>query len=336
LIGLENMGQLPHKSILIFIVLLFYSLVFSSCSRPPQPPGPEPSRFPAVEEAAHAQEYVDLNTLLMESTFRLQGIASEDSVLIGTAFIIDLPCKEDPEKAVLITSSHLLDSLRSDRALLGLRDKRWDGTWEERPWWIDIRRDGKPLWLRHKDVDVAALCISLPRFADIPLRSMDFLADEGTFERYEIHPGDELMCLGYSSVNGVHGSGGFPILRGGKIASYPLLPVRRVPTFRYDVEIFKGYSGGPVYFSQVGRLYDGVSHPEEHIQFIAGLLSRQWFADKEETQPLKVAEVVHSHFIRETVQKVLSREGEGKIVEEVLKERGEEALIKREQLNRRP
>jgi hypothetical protein len=73
----------------------------------------------------------------------------------------------------------------------------------------------------------------------------------------------------------------------------------------YDVEIFKGYSGGPVYMSQVGRLYGGVSHPEDHIQFIAGLLTRQWFADQEEKLPLKVAEVVHAHFIGETVEKLI-------------------------------
>lgn len=261
-----------------------------------------------MEQSAPVEDYVELNTLLMESTFRLQGPTSEDSVLIGTAFIFDLPCEEDPKKAVLVTAGHLLDSLRSDRALLGLRAQRWDGTWEERPWWIDIRHNGKPLWLRHEDVDVAALCVSLPRFADIPLRSTDFLADEGTFQRYQIHPGDELMCLGYSSVNGVHGTGGFPILRGGKIASYPLLPVRKVQTFRYDVEIFKGYSGGPVFYSQIGRFYGGVSHPGEQIQFIAGLLTKQWFAEKEEKHPLKVAEVIHAHFIKETVERLLEKD----------------------------
>jgi hypothetical protein len=298
------MVQLYQKPTLLFVFLLSYSFAFFSCSRP-RAPGPEPSRFPVLEEPILAEGYIDLNTLLMESTFKLQGTTAGDSLLFGTAFVFDLPCKEDPDKAILVTSHHLLDSLQGDRALLGLRDQRWDDSWEEHPWWIDIRRDGKPLWVRHKDADVAALCVSLPRFAKIPLGSIDLLADQGTFQRYEIHPGDELFCLGYSSQNGVHGAGGFPILRGGKIASYPLYPVEEHKTFRYDVEIFKGYSGGPVYFSQVGRLYAGISHPQEQIQFIAGLLTRQWFADKEETQPLKVAEVVHSHFIRETVEKLL-------------------------------
>lgn len=290
------------------MVLLFFILTLLCCARGPARLGPRPSKFPVVEATIPAEKHVDLSTVLMESTFKLQGTTSGDSLLFGTAFVFDLPCKENPENAVLVTSHHLLDSLQNDRALLGLRDKRWDGSWEERPWWIDIRRHGKPLWIRHRDADVAALCVSLPRYVDIPLSSLDLLADEGTFQKYDIHPGDELMCLGYSSQNGVHGVGGFPILRGGKIASYPLFPVSKVKAFRYDVEIFKGYSGGPVYFSQVGRLYGGVNHPQEHIQFIAGLLSKQWFADKEETQPLKIAEVIHAHFIKETVEKLIEKD----------------------------
>jgi len=216
-----------------------------------------------------------------------------------------LPCGENSRQAILVTSAHLLDTLDTDQALLGLRDRRWDGTWEERPWWVQIRSGGKPLWRRHQKADVAALCIDLPGYAEIPLSSMELLADTETFQRYQIHPGDELLCLGYSSQDGIHGLGGFPILRGGKIASYPLYPVERYESFKYDVEIFRGYSGGPVYFDQVGRIYDGVDHPGEQLQFIAGLLSRQWFADQEETQPLKVAEVVHARFIREILTELI-------------------------------
>jgi hypothetical protein len=280
----------------------------------------------------------------MESTFKLQGTTEGDSLLFGTAFIFKLPCGGDPRGAILVTSHHLLDSLITDRAVLGLRDKRWDGTWEERPWWIDIRDDGKPLWVRHKKADVAAMCIQLPRFAEVPLNSLELLADRETFERYEMHPGDELLCLGYSSQNGVHGLGGFPILRGGRIASYPLFPVDKYPTFRYDVEIFRGYSGGPVYFYQVGRMYEQASHPDQQIQFIAGLLTRQWFADREEKYPLKVAEVVHAHFIREIVGKLLTKEVDqneveknpGSTMEEALKKRTSEEIKKREKLINRP
>jgi len=287
------------------VVLFFSSVLGLSCARDPALPGPAPAQFPVVRKEPPAAERPDLGTILMESTFKLQGTTLEDSLLFGSAFIFDLDCGEGRRQAVLVTSAHLLDTLTTDRALLGLRDRRWDGTWEERPWWIRIRSDGNPLWLPHNKADVAALCIDLPGYAEIPLSSLELLADGETFHRYQIHPGDELLCLGYSSQNGIHGPGGFPILRGGKIASYPLVPAERYETFKYDVEIFRGYSGGPVYFDQTGRIYDGTGHPGEQIQFIAGLLSRQWFADKEETQPLKVAEVVHAQFIREILTELI-------------------------------
>jgi hypothetical protein len=289
-------------------ILLFGSTFCLFCSPSPDIPGPMPSRYPVAKQELLAEGHVDLGIVLMESTCKLQGTTAEDSLLFGTAFLFHLPCGGDAERAVLVTSAHLLDSLAADRAVLGLRDRRWDGTWEERPWWIQIRSNSKPLWIRHKEADVAALCTTLPRYAEVPLSALELLADAETFQRYEIHPGDELLCLGYSSQNGVHGRGGFAILRGGRIASYPLYPVEKYATFRYDVEIFRGYSGGPVYFSQVGRIYGGVSHPQERIQFIAGLLTRQWFADKEEKHPLKVAEVVHAHFIREILEKLLTEE----------------------------
>ncbi|MCK4272080.1 hypothetical protein KAX22_05495 [bacterium] len=96
-----------------------------------------------LEESIPAEEYVDLNTVLMESTFRLQGVTAQDSVLIGTVFIFDIPCQGCPSKVILVASAHLLDSMVTDRALLSLRNKKWDGRWEEHPWWIEVCHDGR-------------------------------------------------------------------------------------------------------------------------------------------------------------------------------------------------
>ena len=74
------------------MVLTALGLAFFSCSRPPAVPRPQPSQIPVIAESVAVKEYVDLNTVLMESTFRLQGITEQDSVLIGTVFIFDLPC----------------------------------------------------------------------------------------------------------------------------------------------------------------------------------------------------------------------------------------------------
>jgi len=77
--------------------------------------------------------------------------------------------------------------------------------------------------------------------------SVDLLATDEVFIRYEIHTGDELLSLGYPFGLPAN-SAGFPILRSGKIASYPLIPAKKHRTFLYDVQAQSGNSGGPVYF----------------------------------------------------------------------------------------
>ena len=71
------------------------------------------------------------------------------------------------------------------------------------------------------------------------------LANDDLLAKYNIHPGDVLDCLGYpfgfeSPV------GSFPILRSGKIASYPLLPTKGTQSFLLDFRVFPGNSGSPV------------------------------------------------------------------------------------------
>ncbi len=55
-----------------------------------------------------------------------------------------------------------------------------------------------------------------------------------------------MLALGYPwgmSAN----TAGFPILRAGKVASYPIAPTREFPTFLLDFSVFPGNSGGPVF-----------------------------------------------------------------------------------------
>lgn len=243
----------------------------------------------------------------MESTFKLQGEGSK-----GTAFIIGRPSKKEPEKGyyVLVTAAHVLDNIRGDKAQITLRKKKKDGAWEKVPHTIKIHHNNKPLWIRHDEVDVAAMYIRLPKNVNIPLLTIDFLVDDKGLEQFDIHPGDELICLGYPL--GAEGPAGFPILRSGKIASYPLLPTKQMKTFLYSFEIFEGNSGGPVYFVESGRTYKGSMHVAT-IQFVAGLISEQYFVTekivslrekKEVKHALSLAVVVHASLIKETIEKL--------------------------------
>ena len=247
----------------------------------------------------------DLNIVLMESTFKLEGKGS-----MGTAFIIGLPIDSTRGYPVLVTAAHVLKKIQSDYAQLILRKKMADGSWEKDPRTIKIRDKGKPLWVQHDSVDVAAMYVLLPKNIDILPISTDFLANDKELKQFEIHPGDELMCLGYPF--GAEGPVGFPILRSGKIASYPLLPTKQIKTFLYDFEVFEGNSGGPVYFVESGRTYKGGMHVGT-IQFIAGLVSKQYMITekikslretKEEKHTLGLAKVIHASLIKETIDKL--------------------------------
>jgi len=253
-------------------------------------------------------EAVELNTILMKSTFKLAGNGS-----IGTAFIIGRPSKKEATKAyyVMVTAAHVLEQMKETHATLFLRRKIADGTYEKVPYSVEIRRDGKPLWTRHPDniVDVAAMYVRLPQDIDITLLPTAMLADDEVLEKFEIHPGDELMCLGYP-FGAEANVAGFPILRSGKIASYPLIPTQQTKIFLYDFQIFQGNSGGPVYFVESGRTYAGGMHVGL-IQFIAGIVSQEHiitekieslYEVKEERHPLGLANVIHARFIKETIE----------------------------------
>jgi len=131
----------------------------------------------------------------------------------------------------------------------------------------------------------------------------DFLAGDTEFEKYELHPGDELLCLGFPL--GVQANeAGFPILRSGKIASYPLTPLKVVKHFLFDFKIYPGNSGGPVYFSYSGRTYGDTGRLGENLQYVVGLVTSSIGSLFFQGQEISVAQVVPAGFIVETINQL--------------------------------
>src|SRR5438874_2107144 len=75
-----------------------------------QEPQPSPPR--------RLSKSTELNTLLMKSTFLIEGEASARQIAYGTAFIIGRPLKRDDTRAafVLVTAKHVLESIVSETA----------------------------------------------------------------------------------------------------------------------------------------------------------------------------------------------------------------------------
>jgi S1-C subfamily serine protease len=122
-------------------------------------------------------------------------------------------------------------------------------------------------------------------------------------------PGDEVRCLGFPL--GIESNeAGFPVLRSGKIASYPLTPTEKTKSFLVDLRVFKGNSGGPVFFVENNRLVTSAIGRYQNLHFIIGLVSEEklyteaaigpYSQELRQTQ-LGLAVVVHASIILQTI-----------------------------------
>jgi S1-C subfamily serine protease len=196
------------------------------------------------------EQMPEFNTLLMESTFKVQGRKDNGDDAIGTCFILVKPETKDPTTAdlVLVTARHVLGDIAEDTATLTLRTKGSDGGFSPLPHRIKIRDHRKPLWTEHQDkqLDIAVMYVSVPSQAYIAPVPVSLLATDADLKKIEIHPGDQLSCLGYP-LGAASNDAFLPVLRSGKIASYPILPTSKTKTMLYDFSVYEGNSGGPVY-----------------------------------------------------------------------------------------
>lgn len=254
-------------------------------------------------------KFFELNTIMMKSTYKIEGKG-----FIGTCFLIGKPSKTKPDFAhfVLVTAAHVLEKMEDDKATIFLRKTADHITYEKFPYRFQIRQGSKELWLKNPSgIDVAVMYIDLPKETDFALLTTDMFANDEVLSEFEIHPGDELFCLGYP-LGAEANDAGFPILRSGKISSFPLIPTKKNISFLLDLRIFRGNSGGPVYFVESNRNYKGGTHIGK-IQFIAGLVSREHYIiekieslyeTKEQIHSLGLATVIHASHILDTIEKL--------------------------------
>jgi len=273
---------------------------------------------PPVQPSAPSRKSheTDLDNMLMQSTFKIQSIGLPGQpTSLGVAFVMGRPLLHPPQnrpneaRFVLITAAHVLDGIPGETAILNLRRKNDQGDWERLPFPLRIRNGAQPLWLKHPSQDIAVMYIALPLGVSIPLASTDLLADDAALEQYEIHPGDTLHCLGFP-FGQESSAAGFPILRSGMIASYPLTPTVRTKTFLFDFPVFQGNSGGPVYMVDENRTFQGNMNLGSVTQLILGLVTQETTHDEQligqynaelHRYPLGLATVVHSTFIKEAI-----------------------------------
>ncbi len=239
----------------------------------------------------------DLAVELINATVQLEQPLGDGTRTVGTGFLVNAPTPDGKPRTVLVTSAHVFERMPQIEARIGWRVTSEAADWRYAPAPVTIRAStlgtaaGKPLWTKHPTMDIAAMTITAPpefTRAAIPLA---WLAEEGTFEKHGVRPGDEMMALGFPKGLSSNRAG-FPILRWGRVASYPLEPVSRFPNFLLDFRVFDGNSGGPVFLTR--KAADGT--PAAH--FVAGMLTKQV---ESKGDRLEIGVVTHAKHIRETI-----------------------------------
>lgn len=238
---------------------------------------------------------MDMSVDLIGATVELEQPLSSGLRTVGTGFLVSDPGPDGAPRVVLITANHVFEKMKGDKATVGFRVQTADGSWSYAPQKIAIRQGGQELWTHHAVRDVAAIRIVAPAAfakAAIPLA---WLAGDDAMTRYALSPGDEMMTLGFPQGLSAN-TAGFPILRAGKVASYPLGPSTAFPTFLLDFHVFPGNSGGPVFLEPRMTAQPGAEKPPTHL--IAGMLTQQVEVGAEN---LGIGIVTQARFVRETL-----------------------------------
>jgi V8-like Glu-specific endopeptidase len=241
----------------------------------------------------------DLSVELMHATVQLEQPLGNGTRTVGTGFLISEVAADGTPRTVLVTANHVFRQMPGQVARIGYRIENADGSWSYSPQSLRIRdAAGHELWTHHPARDVAAISISAPpEFAKAAIPE-DYLASDDTFSKYKVEAGDEMMALGFPRGLAAN-QAGFPILRSGRVASYPVAPAKIFPTFLLDFAVFPGNSGGPVFMHNEARRAPGdPAQPPQDVEFIAGLLTQQVELNNER---LEIGIVTHAKYIRETL-----------------------------------
>ena len=236
---------------------------------------------------------VDLSIDLIQVTVQVEQPLGDGTRTVGTGFLISDPTPDGRPRTILVTANHVFRKMPGAIATIGFRVENADGSWRYTPTPLKIRDGDKELWIHHPDRDVAAIAIDAPpEFAKAAI-PQSWLGNDDSFAKYSLGPGDEMLALGFPEGLSANPAG-FPILRSGRVASYPLSPSTAFPTFLLDFSVFPGNSGGPVYVKNTANRAPSTGAPG----FIAGILTQQVELN---SQNLSIGIVTDARVVRETL-----------------------------------
>jgi len=240
----------------------------------------------------------DLTVALIKATVQIDQPINDAKRMVGTGFLISVPKKDGTSETVLVTAAHVFEKMPAPEVRVGWRVQTNKG-WIYTPSNIIIRTKDGPAWYQNPNQDIAVIPVTVPASAKDAVLPESILADDAAFAAAHVSAGDEMMTLGYP--HGLSANvAGFPILRAGRMASYPVMPSAAFPTFLIDLTAVPGNSGGPV-FMNAGS---GKGN------FIAGVLIKQV---EDGDQRLELGVVTDATFVRQTIDLMLKAEAKGDV-----------------------
>jgi Trypsin-like peptidase domain len=244
----------------------------------------------------------------LHSGLRLRGLTPTEKMMwstyavgtrrgLATGFVVLRRDAQAPGGVVpvVVTAAHLLNTAPKGPFYLALRLRDDAGNLQVAALELQPTTSKVPAYMRHPRYDVAALELRLPLQVAklVPLPS--FL-DEQSIGRRGDRPrvGQDVSFLGFPDVfPGT--AGAFPVLRGGKIASYAASAPGRPQPFLIHTNVYPGDSGGPVFTAR-----------ERGKPKLVGMLTRGIRSKARTAVALAVA--VDAQAIRETLQLLAERE----------------------------
>ncbi len=206
--------------------------------------------------------------------------------------------KDGKTQRFLVTAAHALEAMTGDSCKLVSRSLRDDNAYVRQEITIPIRQDGNPLWKKHAEQDMAVLL--LPGSVSVEATAVDCLATEELLDRVRV--GDGVLLAVFPERSEANPAG-LPILRGGVLASHPIVPVKSHPAFLVDTTAWPGDSGGPVSHASLRSPSGGpvILGIVRGMRNITDTVKESRFVERRTHYPLGISEVLHAVFAREVI-----------------------------------
>jgi len=230
---------------------------------------------------------------LVLATYKLQN---ESSTATGLA--VRFETSNGQIRRVLVTANHVLQQMSGDHCVLVSRIRHNDDTFVRQEITIPIRDAGRPVWKKHGKHDLGVL--PLPAAIEIETVPFDSLVTDEQLAK--VHTGDAVRLAVFPERSEANRAG-FPVLRGGFVASYPVVPAALHPAFLVDTTAWTGDSGGPVMHANLpspsgGPLVIGVVRGMRNI---TDTVKESRFVERRTHYPLGISEVLHARFVRDVI-----------------------------------